>query len=78
MADELITSNHRRFTNIPIRMHEATALLYHFCFGLGVADGRISRPKGPTKAEPRQAARSVCNVLHAVLASGMRVIPQYD
>lgn len=29
-------------------------------------------------AEPRQAARSVCNVLHAVLASGMRVIPQYD
>lgn len=45
MADELITSNHRRFTNIPIRMHEATALLYHFCFCLGVADGRKSRPQ---------------------------------
>lgn len=45
MADELITSNHRRFTNIPIRMHEATALLYHCCFCLGVADGRISKAK---------------------------------
>lgn len=45
MADELITSNHRRFTNIPIRMHEATALLYHFCFCLGFADGRIYNPR---------------------------------
>lgn len=79
MADELITS--QIIDGSRIFLFGCMKPQHSYTIFVFVLESRMDEFLGQKvrlAAEPRQAARSVCNVLHAVLASGMRVIPQYD